>query len=411
MTGELCDRVPHDHVLELAAALIEVEGHESLDDWEVPVARWLADYLRRRLPSERAEVHLEPVEGDRWNVVARIRGSAPGRTLMLNAHLDTVPGYGMPDAYRPVVRDGRLYGRGAVDMKGALAAMVATLEVFAAEDVRFAGELVLTAVAGEESGSAGMLALCRSGIVADFAVVGEPTGMRIARAHKGSMWVEAVFRGRATHGSVPEQGINAAYHAARFITAVEEGLAPRLAARRHALLGSATVSVGVVHGGDRPPMVPALCRVQLDRRWLPQERHESVLHEIEELVAEMKQNDPQVEGAVAEMDGTGNFVHSPLDCPDDARGLPDLQDALSARTAISAAPIGVTFWTDGALFADATGTPTVVCGPGDIIQAHSLDEWVELDQLRAASEVYVDMARRFLEGEVVEVPRVAKATR
>ena len=115
-------------------------------------------------------------------------------------------------------------------MKAALAAMITCLETLAAPDVSFAGELVLTAVAGEESGSAGMLALSRASAGADFAIVGEPTSMRVARAHKGAMWIEASFRGVATHGSVPHEGVNAAYHAARFITAVECELVPRLAA-------------------------------------------------------------------------------------------------------------------------------------------------------------------------------------
>ena len=402
MTGDLVGRLDHHRVCELAAELIEIEGHEDLPLHEQPVALWLADRLRHLLPPERARVRLEPVPGgDRWNVVASVPGSAPGRTLMLNAHLDTVPGYGMPEAYRPTIRDGRLYGRGAVDMKGALAAMVAVVDILAAEDIDFSGELLLTAVAGEESGSPGMLALTQSGLGADFAVVGEPTGMRIATSHKGAMWIEALFHGLATHGSVPDQGVNAIYHAARFVTAVEERMVPRLGARSHPLLGTPTVSVGVVHGGDRPPMVPAECRVQSDRRWLPEEDHDEVLGEFADLVRELKTVDPRVEVEIFEMDGTGTFVHAPLDCPADSPGLRDLQAAVRARTTCPADPIGVSFWTDGALLAAGTGTPTVVCGPGDIAQAHSMDEWVELDQLQAAAEVYLDLACRFLGAEQV----------
>lgn len=400
MTSNLMERLTHDTVYELAADLISIEGHENLRDHELPVATWLADYLEHRLPHGRAGVRLEPIDGVRRNLVVSLRGSKPGPRLMFNAHLDTVPGYDMPDAYHPTFRDGRLYGRGAVDMKGALAAMVAVVELLAADDVDFAGELLLAAVAGEESGSAGMLALTRNGLGADFAVVGEPTGMRIARAHKGSMWVQAVFRGRATHGSVPEEGINAAYHAARFVTQIEEELAPRLAARTHPLLGSATISVGVIRGGDRPPMVPAVCRVEIDRRWLPGEQHSAVLDEIREVVHEMNQREPRVDASVSEMDGTGAFVHAPLECPTDAVGLQKLQQAVSAHAPVSPAPIGVNFWTDGALLAATTGTPTVVCGPGDIAQAHSLDEWVELAQLDAAVDVYLDLAQRFLNVEV-----------
>jgi succinyl-diaminopimelate desuccinylase len=402
----LMERIQHDAVLDLAGRLIATEGHQDLPAQERAVAELLADELSNRLPADRSAVSLQAVDGDRANVTAVVRGRLPGPTLMLNAHLDTVPGYGMPDAYRPVVRDGRLYGRGAVDMKGALAAMVTCLEVLGAADVDFRGELLLTAVAGEESGSAGMQALTagRPGagvpVRVDFAVVGEPTSMRVARAHKGAMWIEVDFHGVATHGSVPHEGVNAAYHAARFVTAVETQLVPRLSGRTHPALGSATVNVGVVRGGDRPPMVPARCSVQLDRRWLPDEEHSEVLDEVREIVAELRRADPRVSAVVREMEGTGAFVHAPLECPADHPGVLLLSEVVGKRLPGAGEPVGVNFWTDGALLAARTGTPTVVCGPGDIAQAHSLDEWLALDQLHAATEVYVELAARFLDAEL-----------
>jgi acetylornithine deacetylase/succinyl-diaminopimelate desuccinylase len=224
--------------------------------------------------------------------------------------------------------------------------------------------------------------------------------MRVARAHKGAMWIEVDFEGVATHGSVPHEGVNAAYHAARFITAVEGRLAPRLSERRHPVLGSATVNVGVVRGGDRPPMVPARCSVQLDRRWLPGELYDEVLDEVRELVAELRIADPRVSAVVREMAGTSAFVHAPLECPAEHPGVGLLTDVVGERVPGAGEPVGVNFWTDGALLAARTGTPTVVCGPGDIAQAHSLDEWVALDQVRVASEAYVEFAARFLGAEL-----------
>jgi acetylornithine deacetylase/succinyl-diaminopimelate desuccinylase len=401
----LARRVDHDAVLDLGERLIRTQGHQDLPAQERAVADLLAAELSTRLPADRCDVFVSAFDGDRANVTAVVRGSLPGPTLMLNGHLDTVPGYGMRDAYRPAVRDGRLYGRGAVDMKAALAAMVACLEVLSAPDVTFRGQLVLTAVAGEESGSAGMAALTAvpdPGVPAraDFAIVGEPTSMNVARAHKGAMWIEVEFEGLATHGSVPHEGINATYHAARFITAVETRLVPRLSARTHPVLGSATVNVGVVRGGDRPPMVPAQCSVQLDRRWLPGERHEEVLDEVRGIVAELRQADPRVSAVVREMDGTSAFVHAPLECPAEHPGVVLLSEVVGERLPDAAEPVGVNFWTDGALLAARTGTPTVVCGPGDIAQAHSLDEWIALEQVHAATEVYVEFAARFLGAEL-----------
>ncbi|WP_422768865.1 M20 family metallopeptidase [Plantactinospora sp. WMMC1484] len=382
MTG----RIDPDAVLAEAGRLIAIEGHQDHPGQEREVAEYVADRLR----GSGADVELQPVPDDRLNVVARVRGGRPGPTLMLNAHLDTVPPYGMPAALRPRVADGRLWGRGAVDMKGALAAMIAVVDLLAAPDVTFDGELLLTAVAGEENGSPGMRALVEAGVRADFAIVGEPTMLRVGRAHKGAMWAEATFHGVATHGSVPQDGVNAVYHAARFVTAIERELVPALDRRRHPLLGPATVNVGVVAGGDRPPMVPASCVVQLDRRWLPSERHDEVLAELRAVVAELRRADPRLDATVEEMPGTATFVHAPLDCPPDDPYL-----RMLCAVAADPEPVGLQFWTDGALLA-AAGTPAAVCGPGDIAQAHSLREWVLVDQLGRAADVYRAMAERML---------------
>jgi acetylornithine deacetylase/succinyl-diaminopimelate desuccinylase len=357
-----------------AARLIAIEGHEDHTGQE----RAVAEYLASRLRGCGASVEWQPVgTSGRANVIARLRGSRPGPVLMFNAHLDTVPPYGMTlDAH---VREGRLVGRGAADMKGALAAMIAAASRVA-EAGDFAGELMITGVAGEENGSPGTRTLVAGGIRADFAIVGEPTMMRVGRAHKGAMWARATFHGVATHGSVPQNGVNAVYHAARFVTAVETRLAPALARHTHPLLGPATVNVGVIAGGDRPPMVPARCVVELDRRWLPGEDHDAVLGEIQALAPA---------ATVEEMAGTAGFVHAPLDCPQDDPYLLLLCEVAGGE------PVGLQFWTDAALLA-AHGTPAVVCGPGDIAQAHSLDEWVAVDQLERAAEVYFGIAARML---------------
>jgi acetylornithine deacetylase/succinyl-diaminopimelate desuccinylase len=396
MTG-LMGRIDHDAVVAEAARLVAVEGHQDHSRAE----RDVADHVAARLTAAGAEVTLQPVGGERRNVIARVRGQRPGPTLMFNAHLDTVPPYGMPDALAARIADGRLWGRGAADMKGALAAMAAVVAALADPGVRFAGELVLTAVAGEESGSDGMQALVAAGVGADFAVVGEPTMLRVGRAHKGALWAEVAFRGVAAHGSVPEAGVNAIYHAARFVDRVERTLSPALARRRHPLLGPATVNVGVIAGGDRPPMVPAACRVQLDRRWLPGERHADVLAELLGVVEDLRREDPAVDATVTEMAGTSAFVHSPLDTPADHPYVRLLAQVAARHTGQDAEPVGLQFWTDGALLAAATGTPTVVCGPGDIAQAHSLAEWVAVEQLHRAADVYLSLAASMLSASVV----------
>ncbi|MQA06340.1 MAG: ArgE/DapE family deacylase [Streptosporangiales bacterium] len=377
-----------DAVVGLASELLAVEGHEDHPANELDVAQFVARWLR----NSGVSVELQPVESGRANVVAVVRGQRPGPVLLLNAHLDTVPPYGMTDALRPRVRGERLYGRGAVDMKGAMAAMLLVVRDVAARSAELSGELVFAGVAGEENGSPGMQELVRNGLRADFAVVGEPTGLRVARAHKGAMWIEVRFTGVAAHGSTPERGVNAIHHAAEFVELVRRDLAPRLRAAPHPLLGPATINVGVVNGGDRPPMVPAHCVVQLDRRWLPGETYPGVLTQVRELVDEMSGADPGVQASVSELPATSSFPHVPLDCPEDNAHLRHLAGICARRLGYDAEPVGVQFWTDGALLADRTGIPTVVCGPGDIAQAHSLEEWVSVDQLEAATAIYRQLA-------------------
>jgi succinyl-diaminopimelate desuccinylase len=399
---ELLAALNPSRVVDVAARLIGIEGHEGCPQAE----RDVADAYAQLLADAGAEVTLQPVEGDRRNVIARVRGGTRGGpVLMFNGHLDTVPPYGMPDALTPTVRDDCLYGRGAVDMKGALAAMAEAVRILADPAVALEGELVLTAVAGEENGSPGMLALTAdglsdAGITADFAIVGEPTGLHVAVAHKGQVWIGVDFAGRAAHGSVPQAGINAVQHASRFVGLVERELTPALAKRRHPLLGAPTINVGVIAGGDRPPMVPASCHVGLDRRLVPGETPAQALDEIRQLVARLRADDPDVSAQVGELPETAAFPHLPLECPD---GLPAVRNlcAIAGRRAGSqssgaAEPVGAQFWTDGALLAARTRTPTVVCGPGDIAQAHSHTEHVELDQLRRAADIYLLFAATML---------------
>jgi acetylornithine deacetylase/succinyl-diaminopimelate desuccinylase len=208
------------------------------------------------------------------------------------------------------------------------------------------------------------------------------------------MWVEAAFDGRPAHGSTPELGVNAIHHAAAFVAAVEDRLRPRLDRRTHDLLGRATINAGRIAGGDRPPMVAARCAVQYDRRWLPGETHEGVLDELRELLRDLANDIPDLRWTLRELEGTSDFVHHPLDCPPDAPGLAELEAAIAAVGG-PAERFGAQFWSDAALLAHA-GTPAVVCGPGDIAQAHSHDEYVEGEQLRRASRVYLLAAAGFL---------------
>ena len=238
---------------------------------------------------------IEVREG-RPNLLASVDSGRPGPHLVLCGHTDTVPlnrdetGVGLSGA---VVGDA-LQGRGAADMKGALAAMAGALAALHEGPGIGAGKVTLAAVIDEEMESLGAEALIADGLRADGAIIGEPTQNRVALGHKGLEWLEIVFKGRAAHGGTPEAGVNAINAAAHFIALVEERLVPRLNAKRHPLLGSPTINCGTIVGGDQPSTVAAQCVLRVDRRSIPGETFVSLCAELRALLDEVERRRPGI---------------------------------------------------------------------------------------------------------------------
>ena len=313
----------------------------------------------------------EPAPG-RPNVVGRAVGSGGGRTLLLNAHLDTVGVAGVERPFDAVVREGRLHGRGAGDMKGPLAAiMLAGAECVG---LGLRGDVLVTAVADEELGSIGAEALVSS-VTADAAIVAEPTDERVAVAHKGFVGFEVEAHGRAAHGSRPDLGIDAIAAMGPVLTRITD-LDRRLrAGAGHPLLGTGSVHASLIEGGQEYSSYPARCLLTGERRTIPGESLDRIQSELEELIA-------GVEAAVSVLISRPPFEASPEE---------DVVKALLAATGARDVG-GVAFWADSGLIA-AAGIPTVVYGPvtGDL---HGADEWVDLASLDRCRAAYVEAARR-----------------
>ena len=396
-----------DEVLKLAQDLIAIESHGGAPGREAKIGRYLVGWFRDR----GVDAELQPVEGGRANVVARIPGG-DGPSLLLNGHLDTVPAGDMPDAFTPRIENGTLWGRGACDMKGAIAAMCCTLAAIATGEASvlakidpeparerrctsLAGDLLFVGTVDEESGSLGAKALIDAGIAADYAIVGEPTSLRVAVAHKGSCFVRVSLTGRGAHGSCPEQGVNAASYAARIVTAVENELRPRLARRMHPLLGPSTVSVGGIRGGTQPNIVPEQCEIEIDRRYLPGEA--SPVPEICEIASAICDGIEGLSYEVVEMPMTSRVPHVPLGTPPGSR-LTRAAMRACRQAGLPAEPVGVSYWSDGGHLA-ANGIETIVLGPGDIANAHGPREHVAIGELPIVTELYRRIAVGLLSGE------------
>jgi acetylornithine deacetylase len=321
------------------------------------------------------EVELDEAATGRPNVIATARGTGGGRTLMLNGHLDTVGHGSMADPLTPRVEDGRLYGRGAYDMKGALAACFVTAA--RAAQLRLRGDVVVTAVVDEELASIGTESVLAR-VRADAAIVAEPTQLRAAIAHKGFVAFEIETHGTAAHGSRPDLGVDAIASMGPVLVeleALDRALRDRPA---HGLVGTGSLHAGVIQGGSEFSTYPERCLLQAERRTIPGERAAQVESEIQALLDR------------AGLRGTWRVVAA----RDPFEIAPEEEIArLVCAQAQAPEPVGESFWTDAALIA-AHGIPTVLFGPGGE-GAHAAVEWVSIADLERCAEALLGVARAF----------------
>jgi acetylornithine deacetylase len=347
----------------------------------------LTDYLEQFCQTAALPSRRQAVAPGRDNLL--IRYDAPGsrRTLLFDAHQDTVPVDGMTIApFEPDVAGGRLYGRGACDIKGGLAAMLTALARLAAERPAGSASVILACTVDEEFTHTGSSRLAAEPLGAELAIVAEPTRLNLVTTHKGAVRWKVRTRGVACHSSTPEQGQNAIYTMARVIDALAAHAAQLADAPPDEILGPPSLSVGRIEGGQSVNVVPDWCEIEIDRRVIPGEDPQSCAAQAADFVSHRLSSRDSV-------DWLPPWVSIP---PLVARVSAESLDAISAvvrqRTGRTPTLGGVPFGTDAGPLGLA-GIPCVVLGPGDIAQAHTKDEWVELDQVRLAAEIYFDLAR------------------
>jgi succinyl-diaminopimelate desuccinylase len=332
-------------------------------------------------------------EAGRPSVVARL-GGAPRPALAWNGHLDTVPA-GSPDTWSQppfagVVQGGRLVGRGAVDMKGAVAAALAAAAAIRRAGIELGGSLVFHLAADEElAGVHGTQVLWEGGYLdQDAAIVGEPSELQVGLAERGGCWLTLTARGRSAHGSTPHLGVNAITSMARLLPRLPEAL-PDL---EHPLVGRPTVNAAVIEGGSAPNVVPDRCVVDVDRRIVPGETDpEAVRAPFERLVDSVRADHPEVEIDVSIREWT-----EAAESPADSRIAGLTRAALTAETGQPAVDRGFTGITDARFYINQAQIPTVICGPGSLTVAHVADEWVEVADLVTAARTYARIAVGFL---------------
>jgi len=322
--------------------------------------------------------------------VARIRGKKEKPfVLILHGHLDTVPPAAMAEPFSPRVEGNRLYGRGACDMKSGFAAMLAAFKE-AGRSGRLTDEIYLTATTDEEFEALRIKELMETHLPkGDLALIAESTGGKLGVAHKGALWGEITFQGRAGHASRPEAAVNAIYSAAKFIEVVNRYNEEQFPKRHHDILGHPTMVVGVISGGTHANIVPDSCVIDIDKRYLFGESEQSFIEDMERCFALCQETMPAFKASVR----IGGNSCPPFVFPLDNTGYARLHKTLSNIPGLRPEPIGLPYWGEGGHL--GLVTPVVYFGPGVIEVAHSNNEYVELESLFQVAYGYRAILREF----------------
>lgn len=369
-------------VVDLARSLIAIPSvNPALSECpEESGEHRLADFIDNLLREKGFRITRHERHAGRPSLVASYGPANPRRRFMIEAHLDTQGVHGMTvPPFQGLIREGRLYGRGACDMKGAMAAALVSLTSERLKKLASAGiEVMFAAAMGEETGNLGALELVDAGIGADELLVLEPTDLHVVHAHKGVLWLEIEVRGRAAHGSSPCVGVNAIEGVAPVIELLHRQVMKHK--DHHPLLGLPTVNIGLVRGGTSINIVPEACVMQVDRRMLPGESKERILADIQAGLDELSR-----QGAFVSAEARVIQSGSPFETTE--------KSGLVRRVGLALKAAGVTVINEGAAWYSDAGPFSKTCrevavfGPGSIAQAHTADEYIEISELERGAEV------------------------
>jgi acetylornithine deacetylase len=389
--GEILMRgfgVDESYLLSVLESLITIESvNPSLVEGgsgESRIAHQIGEYLGKI----GLEVSYQEMDEGRENVIGVLRGRGTGRSLMINGHTDTVSVAGMEiEPLEPVFHDGKVYGRGAFDMKGSLAAMLAAAKEIVESNARLGGDVVFAFVADEEYASIGTEEVVKE-YSTDAAIVTEPTGLQVIIAHRGYAWAKVEVHGKAAHGSLFDVGIDAITKAGKVLVALDELEDKFQTLDRHPLLGRPSVHASLIQGGVELSTYPDHCRIDLERRTLPNEDSQSIKTELDNLVSTIAASDRQFDASSEVF-----FYRPALEVSEDIEIVECLTNACHAVTGTRPDLIGAGWWTDAALLSRA-GIPAVLFGPAGE-GAHAPVEFVDFESLKTTARILAEVISLF----------------
>ena len=346
--------------------------------------REIAAYVTKAMQQFGMDIAQHEPMPRRISVVGTLRGTGGGKSLMLNGHVDTVGVENMSDPFSAEIRNGKLYGRGAYDMKGSVAAMLTAVKALRDAGLSLKGDLLLAAVADEEYASLGTADIAAR-YKPDAAIVAEPTELQLALAHKGFVWLEVTTIGKAAHGSRPQLGIDANMKMGRFLHELDR-LEQNLRTRApHPLVGPPTLHAAMINGGREMSVIADRCELRIERRTIPGETEKQTIGEMHALLDRLTASDESFHATVKSF-----FAREPFEVAADAPIVKAIQSAAAHVLQRQIESGGVSFWTDAALLASA-GIPTVVFGPIGA-GAHAAEEWIDLQSVEQAAAIYAQTA-------------------
>jgi succinyl-diaminopimelate desuccinylase len=375
-------RFDSQELLNITQRLIQIQSENPPGQEE-----HVAFFIRDELEKNGITSSLSWAAKGRPNLMAVLEGNGPGPVLMYNGHLDVVPAgpNWTQDPFGGLIQDGRLYGRGASDMKSGVAAMLYAVIVLKRLENPFKGKLILFFNSDEEYSNLGIRHFLQEDIAADYVVISEPSDLDACICHKGAGRYRIYTSGVAGHTSVVEKPDNSIYKMAKVVTALEE-LSKKIKQRTHEKLGFASLTVSKISGGNAPNIVPSHTVIEIDRRVLPGEKEEEVRQEIERTVKKIADR----EGFDFQLEP---YLYIPPHIIDEQHILTktavQVASQVTNREIISKAFMATT---EAPFFSEQKGIPTLILGPGSLLRAHTADEWVDVQEIIDASRIFLKLA-------------------
>ena len=329
------------------------------------------------------------------NIVAKIKGKGSGKTLLFNAHIDTVGTEGMENPFSGEIKNGRVYGRGTQDMKGSLAAMISVAKALIDNKIELAGDLIIAAVADEEYGSIGTMDLVNN-YSADAAIVTEPTNFSLVTAHRGFIWYEIETIGRAAHGSKYDIGVDANMHMGRILAELDKLEKKLHKLKPDPLVGLPSMHASIIKGGTDISTYSAKCTLQVERRTVPGEKEENITKEIQDVISKLSKEDSNLKATVKPF-----FQRPQFEVSINSEIVKTTATVLNNYFKKSCDFAGVSFWTDAALLSEA-GIESIILGPtGDGL--HETEEWVDINSVVDLANILLDITNDYCKGKLIEL--------